>query len=267
MTAEQLIDRSERELCGQVYGELGLAVNFTDGIRGDSAKENTRGWKQTEPLPHPARGVALLTSRLDRNPIVVLGASGLVGIDVDGAPGRSLLRNCGADFPTTVTVVSGREDGGHHLWYRPPAGAPSGVVKVQLKDTVIASSNGYFVCPPARHPSGRTYRFVKGREPWTIPIAELPLATVERLASMARTARADRRRIVTGPVLPDNRHEHLRQISWAMRRYSGASLEAIKAALLAENAGRCQPPKDERLVHALAEYTFQHVRPIGDDDE
>ena len=179
MTAEQLIDRSERELCGQVYGELGLAVNFTDGIRGDSAKENTRGWKQTEPLPHPARGIALLTSRLDRNPIVVLGASRLIGIDVDGEPGRALLRAIEAEFPRTVTVVSGRDDGGHHLWYRPPAGAPPGVVKVQLKDKVIASKDGYLCCPPARHPSGRTYRFAEGREPWTIAIVELPLPTVE----------------------------------------------------------------------------------------
>jgi hypothetical protein len=251
---------------GRVYGELGLAIDFTDGITGEAAKQNTVGWKRTLPLPHAARGAALLTSRLNRNPIVVLGASGLIGIDVDGKDGRALVRRLGLELPTTVTVVSGREDGGTHLWYRRPEGVPVGVVKVQLAAKVTISADGYLVVPPARHPDGRTYAFLEGREPWTIPIAELPAETVVALSRADRTAASKRRR-ATGPVPPGDRHEHLRQISWSMRRYSGASEEAIVAALLTENELRCDPPKAERLVEALAKYTFEHVNPIGGDDE
>ena len=50
-----------------------------------------------------------------------------------------------------------------------------------------------------------------------------------------------------------------------MRRYSGASLAAIEAALLVENRTRCKPPKAEGLVTALAEYTYENVKPIGAD--
>ena len=104
------------------------------------------------------------------------------------------------------------------------------------------SADGYFVCPPARHPEGRTYAFLEGREPWTIEIADLPKNAVAVLVSEARLRQAADRR-TSGEINAGDRHEHLRAISYAMRRYSGASLEAIEAALLTENALRCKPPR------------------------
>lgn len=255
-------DRRELlERCGHCYGELALALAFTDGLHGEAAKQNTAGWKRTLPLPHPARGIALLTSSgQSANPIVVLGASRLIGVDEDGEPGRALRDSLGLEFPPTVTVLSGRPDGGRHFWYRHPEGAPAGVVKVQLSETVTVSSDGYLVAPPAVHPTGRQYAFAPGFEPWTIPIAVLPLPTVLRLAAEHRTASAE---AITGsgPVTTNHRHNHLRRIAWVMRRYSGASLEAIEQALLTENQIRCQPPKEERLVRALAKYTFENWEP------
>ena len=100
-------------------------------------------------------------------------------------------------------------------------------------------------------------------EPWTIPIAELPLAIAELFATRSRRAKA-KLRTSTELITPGNRHEHLRQISYAMRRYSGASQEAIEAALLTENEKRCSPPKAEHLVRALAAYTFEHIAPIDE---
>ncbi len=190
----------------------------------------------------------------------MLGASRLIGVDEDGEQGRALRRSLGVEFPQTVTVLSGREDGGRHFWYRTPEDAPAGVVKVQLSEKVTVSTDGYLVCPPARHPSGRLYSFAPGLEPWSIEIAELPLATVTCLAAEHRTASTDAI-TNTGPVTANHRHDHLRRIAWVMRRYSGASLEAIEQALLTENRTRCQPPKEERLVRALAKYTVENWEP------
>ena len=259
-------DRRELlERHGACFGEMHLALAFTDGITGEDAKKNSKGWKQTRPLQSAEQGRGVMAVGLTRNPIVVLGASGLVGIDVDGDAGRALLRTLAGEvrFPTTVTVISG---GGGHLWYRPPAGDAREVVKVQLKTAVTVSADGYFVCPPARHPGGHVYHFVEGREPWTIEIAELPSRTIEVLAREGRLRKAAIRHEV-GEIGTGDRHEHLRQISWAMRRYSGASQEAIEAALLAENELRCRPTKAEHLVRALAEYTYLNVDPIGEVDE
>lgn len=249
---------------GAIYGRMGLAINFTDGISGDAAKANTRGWKRTERLHSAEQGRAIMATGLTRNPIVCLAASGLIGIDVDGARGRWLFRVLSAevDFPTTVTVITGA---GEHRWYRPPDGAPAGVVKVQLADRVVCSGDGYLVCPPAQHPSGHAYGFMPDQTPWDLEIATLPLATCERLAAATAEHRAHLR-LVTGEINVGDRHEHLRQISWAMRRYSGASQAAIEAALLAENEARCSPPKPEHLVRDLAAYTYRNVTPIGGED-
>jgi hypothetical protein len=247
---------------GRTYGDLRLAIAFTDGIRGDAAKRNSKGWKETKPLLSAEQGQALMGAALARNPIVCLKASGLIGIDIDGEQGRSLARYLKLRFPETVAVRTGN---GGHLWFRPPKGAPPSVVKVQLSDKLTTSADGYFVCPPARHPAGVTYTFVEGLEPWTTPIAELPLEIVDLFAEKNRNAKAGQH-AATGPIQAGDRHEHLRQISYAMRRYSGASLEAIEAALLVENQHRCSPPKPERLVRELAAYTHRHISPIGEED-
>jgi Bifunctional DNA primase/polymerase, N-terminal len=268
---EQLSRRSEvstearRELLeryGAIYGELGLAIAFTDGIKGEDAKRCTSGWKEKARLKSAEQGKALMGTGLAKNPIVALKASGLIGVDVDGEQGRSLVRYLKLKFPSTVAV---RTSNGGHLWFRPPEGAPIGVVKVQFSDKLTTSGDGYLVCPPARHPDGMTYAFVEGHEPWAITIAELPLSIVE-LFAVKNTAGKAAQRVNTGPVAPGDRHEHLRQISYAMRRYSGASQEAIEAALIAENELRCRPPKAEHLVRELAAYTYQHIQPIGDDE-
>jgi hypothetical protein len=262
--ATSLSNRRELlERCGAAYGELHLAIAFTDGIRGEAAKQNTKGWKATEPLASAEQGQAIMGSALARNPVVCLRASGLIGIDIDGEHGRTLTKHLEVRLPRTVAVKTG--DGGH-LWFRSPENCPPDVVKVQLSDKLTTSADGYLVCPPARHPNGHTYLFIEGHEPWSIPIATLPLATTRLLAKEGRTSAA-RARAFSGPIEPGDRHEHLRRISYAMRRYSGASVEAIEAALLVENESRCSPPKAERLVRALAEYTYERVTPIGDDDE
>ena len=55
----------------------------------------------------------------------------------------------------------------------------------------------------------------------------------------------------SSPVTAPGRHRHLLRLGCAMRRV-GAGERTIAAALLAENAARCTPPKDEQLVLELA---------------
>jgi Bifunctional DNA primase/polymerase, N-terminal/Primase C terminal 1 (PriCT-1) len=239
------------ERCGREYGRLGLAIAFTDGLAGDKAKRITaKGWPKTARLPDAEFGAAFLLGRgRRRNPAVVLGASGLVGFDVDGQQAADRLRRMALDLPATVSVRTGR---GVHLWYRVPEGAPSGVVKVEVAaDGLTVSRDGYLIAPPAVHPSGLVYAFAEGLAPWEVELAELPRATVERVAGEDRRQRA-RETVSDGPIPAGRRHAHLRRIAGAMRRV-GASRAAVEAALIAENLTCCQPPKDEQAVRALAE--------------
>jgi hypothetical protein len=244
---------------GRGYGVLGLAVAFTDGIVGDDAKRVTRkGWPATPPLADGDFGAALLKGRGERrNPVVVLGASGLLGIDVDGPEGAELTRQIAPGrLPPSVTVETGK---GWHIYYRRPSW-PADVAKIELgPEGLEVAKDGYLVAPPALHPSGHVYAFAAGRELWTIPIAELSARHLEPFLAHAKRSRAIE--IASPePSVSGGRHRRLRRLAGAMVRV-GATEAAVLAALLVENEHGCKPPKDERLVRELARDMARRYRP------
>lgn len=94
---------------------------------------------------------------------------GLLVIDVDPRNGGDLadLEAGNEPLPPTLTVWSGREDGGRHLYFRGSGGPissrrlPAGID--------VKTSSGYCVVPPSLHPAtGRPYRWEQH------PIAVLP---------------------------------------------------------------------------------------------
>lgn len=186
-----------------------------------------------------------------RNPAVCLQASGLVGIDLDGTEGRALAHDLAPEkWPPTVAVRSGRRDAGLHMWYR--ANAKTRKHKIQLASTLMLSEDGYFICPPAIHTqAGRPYEFLPGRAPWEIEITPFPDWLQERLTAVTGKQDVGQRADDHSPITEGERHHHLRRIAGAMRR-AGAGEPAIAAALLSENERRCSPPKEARIIRALA---------------
>jgi Bifunctional DNA primase/polymerase, N-terminal/Primase C terminal 1 (PriCT-1) len=254
--------REELERHGRCYGGLHLAVAFTRSLRfADDDYKTVYGWKSTKPLPDGEFGAAYLAGRgQNRNPAVCLGSSRLLGIDIDGEAGRELLRELvPGGLPPTVAVRSGRADGGMHLWYRPPAGATK--LKIQFTDKLTLSADGYLIAPPAWHAAAQTaYRFVDGLAPWEHTIALFPARLLEQFGAFERSDDEAKRADDESPLAPGDRHAHLLRIGGAMRR-AGAGEEAITAALLSENARRCQPPKPASRVRALARDIVERYPP------
>jgi putative DNA primase/helicase len=183
---------------------------------------------------------------------VVLRASGLIGADVDGEGGRSLSRALiPSGWPATVTVRSGRADGGLHLWYRAPEGEWPAKIEFSGKG-LKTSSDGYLVAPPALHgETGAEYAFVEGRAPWEHELVVAPSAILAALVAARRAHTEAERTDDASHVTEGDRHDFLMRKGCSMRR-AGFSEEAIRAALLIENRRRCAPPKDEHLVAELA---------------
>ncbi len=250
-----MTDRRELlERHGRAYGELRLAVAFTVGLTGERAKESRFWQSNPHKLSTPDEGAAILAGRgFDKNPVVSLRAANVVGVDVDGPAGRLLVRKLlPGGFPATVTVQSGRADGGIHLWFRPPVGCRTHKIEFSAEGLKV-SSDGYLVAPPAIHgETEQLYRFVDGHAPWEIPLATLPPLILTSLKDQRRAIHEEKRADDRSPLGPGDRHEHLLRVGCAMRR-AGAREESIRAALLVENEIRCNPPKPEHTVHALAE--------------
>jgi hypothetical protein len=246
---------------GRIYGSLRLAVSWTDGLESTAAKTAHHWQSRPDRLASEEHGAGLFRRGLNRNPVVSLRASNLIGVDIDGESGRALARKLvPGGFPATVTVKSGRADGGHHLWYRPPNEARH--AKIQLSGGGLELiGDGYLVIPPAIHgDTGRPYEFVPGRAPWEHEIAILPADLLASLLRHDGRVDAAERADDSAPIPEGRRHLHLRRLAGAMRRV-GAGEATIVAALLVENERRCQPPKDERLVRELARDIVKRYRP------
>jgi putative DNA primase/helicase len=104
---------------------------------------------------------------------IAIRCDSLTVIDLDGAVGikafRELRESHGAPPPETPTVLTG--GGGYHLYFRGLSGVRN---KVQLVRGVdVRAQGGYVIAPPSRNLKG-DYRWLEGREPWTLPLTPLP---------------------------------------------------------------------------------------------
>jgi hypothetical protein len=111
-------------------------------------------------------------------------ASGLVVIDGDGMEGRASLADLerqGLMLPSTLTVSTGRPDGGEHRYCRVPSGVntrndQSGKIGPHID---VRGTGGYVVIPPSIHSSGKQYHFIDS----DAPIADMPDWVVQRLTA------------------------------------------------------------------------------------
>jgi len=108
--------------------------------------------------------------------------SGVFVVDVDGEAGRASLADLerqGLTLPATLTVTTGRADGGTHFYFRMPSGVDvhndqSGKIGPHID---VRGTGGFVVCPPSVHASGKVYRFVDS----SAAIADAPGWLIERL--------------------------------------------------------------------------------------
>lgn len=115
-------------------------------------------------------------------------------LDVDPRNGgrlQELQDRAEVELPPTLEVISGRRDGGRHLYYMRPFDQP---YRRNIPQGIDLKTNGYMVMPPSVHPdSGKRYRWVER------DVARLPGAVI-RLMLPRRPRRP--RRIVTSADIP-----------------------------------------------------------------
>jgi Bifunctional DNA primase/polymerase, N-terminal/Primase C terminal 1 (PriCT-1) len=163
---------------------------------------------------------------------------GFIVVDVDVA---DLATVFGSDeLPRTATSRTGR---GRHLIYRTSTPIRP---KVGVREHVdLRGPGSYIVVPPALHISGVRYE-------WVVPIedgiADAP-AWIAAAAQLPRTA-GDRPED-SDTISDGQRNATLASLGGTMRR-RGMTAAEIEAALLAVNAGRCQPPLPDDAVRGIA---------------
>jgi hypothetical protein len=177
-------------------------------------------------------------------------ASSVFVLDFDGAAGEAsicgFIEHHGDDWTKTLRVKTAR---GRHFYFEYPIGATIHNSASKLAPgTDIRGEGGYVLVPPSIHPSGAVYLWIGngGNE----QIMPAPAWLLERLSAPVR--RVSPTPADDDEIIPEGqRNVVLAKLAGAMRR-QGTTLEAIEAALLADNVGRCRPPLPEAEVLEIA---------------
>ena len=178
---------------------------------------------------------------------IAAGRAGLVVVDKDtyhaAAEGGTLTL---ADSETVTSLTGG---GGEHLIYAHPQDGPQiSNADSSLPEWVnIRAHGGLFVAPPSLHMSGLRYEWEPGYGPHECDVAPLP----DPLRALLQSDKPRRAAAVEGPIMAGARHTTLVSYAGSMRR-RGMSESEITAALKVVNQERCQPPKTDEEVEAIA---------------
>ncbi len=125
---------------------------------------------------------------------VVLDASGVMVLDVDGPSGEEslarLLQDAGVGLPDTYTVSTGRPDGGRHLWFRLAENCPALTSQSSHPDGphpgLDVKFNGYVVGTGSVHETGVRYTANWIGVPDKHDLPELPVEVYQVLTRYSR---------------------------------------------------------------------------------
>jgi len=178
-----------------------------------------------------------------------LVTDGLVVLDFDskhgGAESKTVIETKYGQLPRTRIHRTG--GGGLHYIYRNPNGTDirNAVGLGGYQGVDLRANGGYIVAPPSPHESGARYEVIDDSEIAPAPVWLMGLTTKKQM-TQAET-------IPEGQPIPEGqRNATLASLAGTMR-HPGMTQPAIEAALLAENATRCQPPLSEDEVKAIAQ--------------
>ena len=119
----------------------------------------------------------------------------------------------------------------------------------------VQAEGGYVVAPPSRHASGGRYTWHEEGPFRTRQIPPLSDAWIARLATPTTRPSGDRE---VETIHEGARNTTLTSIGGQLRS-AGLSRDALFAALLAENAARCEPPLEEKEVERIAESVSRYA--------
>ncbi len=178
-------------------------------------------------------GVAFVTGKI----------SGLIILDADSPES---VKFCQENFPDTVTVKTGR---GYHYFFKFKNGIKSQVNIHGLKLDVRAEG-AYAIGPPSVHPSGKKYKFVKGKSLDDLPLAQFPKSLLRENPKKNKSLNSLYKAAVEG-----SRNESLTKIAGSLAR-DKLSQREILDLLLAVNTSY-SPSLKKKEVETIANSIFE----------
>lgn len=182
---------------------------------------------------------------------------GLLVVDVDGAENAWFKSLGDKGRELAVAHVSITPHGGRHFVFRAPDGSNYRNTQGVIAEKVDTRANGGYIIVAPSVVDGKPYKWLDGEievGPWGLPLP--PAWILEALkGSKGRAQSGSSRRSlpqVANRIPESMRNKTLFSLGCGMRA-AGMSHDAIVAALIQENATRCNPQLDLREVETIAD--------------
>lgn len=205
----------------------------------------------------------------------------LVGVDVDGEIGEELLEKASkGDLPITWEYTTGN---GRRLLYLLPGDTPSHKNRLSVYgesgECALIAQGQQTVVPPSKHHSGKLYRWVPGRSPDKIEIANAPTWILELVArdkfntnlTYSQRMNGYTNEIISEPVTPQelekpifdgNRSVQMTRLVGSLVRKKRAkdTLEDILQLALDHNQEKVVPPLTEGEINKMVVTIWEKER-------
>ena len=181
--------------------------------------------------------------------------SGVVIVDIDprhdGDRTWAELQDIHGAAPDTLTSLSGRGDGGTHLYWQAPDIPLKSIAGALGQGVDCKAQGGYVVLPPSIHPSGGTYCWdTDGVAPAPAPAWLLALWPPAGHPSATESSNRPGAARLPATITEGQRNTLFTSLAGSMRR-RGATEGAIIAALLELNT-TCPTPLPEPELRKIA---------------
>ena len=245
------------------YARLGLAVFPL--VEGAKNPATAKGFKNASTDEKTVR------TWWTRNPNYNIGiACGngtmVIDLDVDEAKdedGTATLRKWEDDngkLPETATAVTGR--GGLHMLYR-----IDGEVRCSANPKLgvdVRGDGGYIVAPPSIHPNGTQYAWERDPRKHEIAEADGNVMAFIEFVQGKKDDESNKALSVPGEIESGGRNNTLFKMACSLQS-KGLSNSAILAAVMAENAEKCNPPLSNNEVRRLVESALTKEKGNAED--
>jgi len=186
--------------------------------------------------------------------------SGLVVVDCDSEDATSAFIDSYPEAKETLQVQTGR---GRHFYFLFEQGIRNDAGKRLGPGIDVRGEGGYVVIPPSIHANGKPYRWNNNYEP-----IKLPQKLREILIDHSNNGK--KQKALSPPIgqiiIDGERSATLTSLAGTMRR-RGMNEDSILAALLRENAAKCDPPLSESEVQDIAKSVAKYdpIAPVNGD--
>ena len=189
--------------------------------------------------------------------------AGVFVVDIDPRHGGDIfldeLEAEHGPLPDTVECQTG--GGGRHIYLNWPGQRVKCSTGQIASGIDIKGDGGYVILPPSDHKSGNTYNWLFEQEPSECEITDAPAWLLERIdaGTGAEPKHLGAEPIAVCDVIPEGHRNNMLTRLGGHLRQIGMDAAEIKAALLARNASRCQPPLDVKEVERIAASVSRYV--------